>query len=70
MRALADDARPRLARGVRLQEDRTRGGFVLLAPERVLHANGTAAEVLRLCDGERTVAALLTDLAAKRMVEL
>src|SRR4051812_39035852 len=73
-------------------EDRARGGFVLLAPERVLHANGTAVEVLRLCDGERTVAtlvdelaarfaadrervaaevaALLTDLAAKRMVEL
>ena len=92
MTALADGARPRLARGVRLQEDKARGGFVLLAPERVLHANGTAVEVLRLCDGERTVAALddelaarfaadreriaaevaalLTDLAAKRMVEL
>jgi len=73
--ALADDARPRLARGVRLQEDKARGGFVLLAPERVLHANGTAVEVLRLCVDERRriaaeVAALLTDLAAKRMVEL
>ena len=89
--SLPDDSRPRLARGVRLHEDKARGGFVLLAPERVLNANGTAVAVLRLCDGERTVAgvvdalaaqfavdraridvevkALLSDLAAKRMVE-
>ena len=92
MTALAGEARPRLARGVRLQEDKARGGFALLAPERVLVANATAVEVLRLCDGlrrvdalidelarrfgadrdrvAREVAALLTDLADKRMVEL
>jgi hypothetical protein len=37
--------RLRLARGVRLQEDKARSGFVLLAPERVLAANPTAVAV-------------------------
>ncbi len=55
-------ARPRLARGVRLREDRTRGGFVLLAPERVLTANATAVEILRRCDGERTFSTIVDDL--------
>ena len=56
-------ARPRLARGVRLQADAARGGFVLLAPERVLTTNSTAAEVLKRCDGERTISAIVDDLA-------
>jgi len=55
-------ARPRLARGVRLREDRTRGGFVLLAPERVLTANAAAVEILKRCDGERTLSAIVDDL--------
>jgi pyrroloquinoline quinone biosynthesis protein D len=55
-------ARPRLARGVRLHEDRTRGGFVLLAPERVLTANAAAVEILKRCDGERTLSAIVDDL--------
>jgi pyrroloquinoline quinone biosynthesis protein D len=65
----AETARPRLARGVRLQEDKARAGYVLLAPERVLHLNGTAVEVLRLCDGERTVAELVDVLASRFNVE-
>ena len=56
-------ARPRLARGVRLREDRTRGGFVLLAPERVLTANAAAVEILKRCDGDRTLSAIVDDLA-------
>jgi pyrroloquinoline quinone biosynthesis protein D len=55
-------ARPRLMRGVRLREDPARG-FVLLAPERVLTANPTAVEVLKRCDGERTVAEIVNELA-------
>ena len=56
-------ARPRLARGVRLRADAVRGGFVLLAPERVLTTNATALEVLKRCDGVRTVSAIVDDLA-------
>ena len=55
--------RPRLARGVRLQEDKARGRFALLAPERVLEANSTAVEVLRLCDGTRTLSVHFYQLA-------
>ncbi|MFF5991121.1 pyrroloquinoline quinone biosynthesis peptide chaperone PqqD [Prauserella flavalba] len=46
---------PRLRRGVRLTYDRTRRTHVLLFPEGVLVPNATAAAVLELCDGERTV---------------
>jgi pyrroloquinoline quinone biosynthesis protein D len=56
-------ARPRLARGVRLRADAARGGFVLLALERVLTTNATALEVLKRCDGARTVSAIVDDLA-------
>ena len=66
---LTDESRPRLARGVRLHEDKARGGFVLLAPERVLNANGTAVEVLRLCDGERTLSGVVDALAARFSVD-
>ena len=61
--AVDPGARPRLMRGVRLHEDASRG-FVLLAPERVLTANPTAVEVLKRCDGERTVAQIVEELAA------
>ena len=60
---LDETLRPSLARGVRLQEDKARGGFVLLAPERVLAANPAAVAVLRLCDGHRTIAAVIAELA-------
>lgn len=66
---LPESAKPRLARGVRLQEDKARGGYVLLAPERVLQANGTAIEVLRLCDGERTIGEIVDMLASRFTVE-
>lgn len=66
--SLDPEARPRLARGVRLREDPTRG-FVLLAPERVLNANPAAVEVLKRCDGARTVAAIVDDLALQFSAE-
>lgn len=59
------DAIPSLAPGVRLREDSTRGGWVLLAPERVLTTNATAVEVLRLCDGARPLGAIVDALAEK-----
>ena len=67
--AIEETRRPRLARGVRLKEDKARGGYVLLAPERVLNANPTAVEVLSLCDGERTVAEVIDALAEKFSAE-
>ena len=52
--------RPRLAPHVRLTFDPARERHVLLTPESVTVLNGTAAAVLGLCDGERTV----TDIVA------
>jgi pyrroloquinoline quinone biosynthesis protein D len=47
--------RPRLATGARLQYDDVREEHVLLVPEGVVRLNATAAEVLELCDGERSL---------------
>jgi pyrroloquinoline quinone biosynthesis protein D len=54
--------RPRLAPHVRLTYDPARARHVLLTPESVTVLNGTAATVLRLCDGERTVADVVAAL--------
>jgi pyrroloquinoline quinone biosynthesis protein D len=48
-------ARPKLATGVRLHDDKVREQHVLLFPEGALVLNETAVEVLELCDGERTL---------------
>jgi pyrroloquinoline quinone biosynthesis protein D len=61
---IAATARPRLPRGVRLSRDETRGGFVLLAPERIVRADPVAAAVLERCDGARTLAEIVDDLCA------
>ena len=46
--------RPRLATGARLRYDEVREEHLLLIPEGVVRLNPTAAEVLELCDGERS----------------
>lgn len=57
-----DCARPSFVRGVRLQWDDIRKRHMLLFPEGVLVLNPTAAAVLELCDGKRTVGAIVTEL--------
>jgi pyrroloquinoline quinone biosynthesis protein D len=56
---------PRLPRGVRLREDRARGRWVVMAPERMFVPDETALEVLRLVDGTRSVEAIVAELAAR-----
>jgi coenzyme PQQ biosynthesis protein PqqD len=63
------EARPRLAAKARLREDRASGRTLLLYPERGLALNVTGEEVLRLCDGQRTVAAIAETLAARHGAE-
>jgi len=60
---IADDARPRLPRGVRLTHNELQGGWVLLAPERVLKADAIAVEIIKRCTGEATFADIVDDLA-------
>lgn len=56
--------RPRLAPGVRLHFDQARDAWVLLGPERVIETEGPASEILRRCDGTRTIAQIVDELAA------
>jgi pyrroloquinoline quinone biosynthesis protein D len=46
--------RPRLVDGARLQYDDVREKHLLLVPEGAVRLNETAAQVLELCDGERS----------------
>jgi pyrroloquinoline quinone biosynthesis protein D len=62
MSEIAEDAQPRLARGVRLQVDRSTGKSVLLFPEGILELNETAQEILSRCDGQ-TVGDIFRSLA-------
>jgi len=62
--AIPSDARPRLPRGVRLVHNEAQGGWVLLAPERVFKTDAIAAEIVKRCTGETTLAAIVEDLAS------
>jgi pyrroloquinoline quinone biosynthesis protein D len=57
--------RPRLITGARLHYDDVRSEHVLLIPEGVVKLNPTAAEVLELCDGERSVDDIAGVLSAR-----
>ena len=54
--------RPRIARGYRLQWEEVQDAWVLLYPEGMVKLNGSAGEILRRCDGERTVQAIVGEL--------
>lgn len=61
--AIPEDAKPRLPHGVRLTHNEAQGGWVLLAPERIFKTDAIAAEILKRCTGEATLAAIVDDLA-------
>jgi pyrroloquinoline quinone biosynthesis protein D len=64
MMMMEEAAMPRLARGVRLKFDQARDCWVVLAPERVIMPDETALEILRRCDGETSLGAIIDALAA------
>jgi pyrroloquinoline quinone biosynthesis protein D len=57
--------RPRLVTGARLHYDDVREEHVLLVPEGVVRLSPTAAEVLELCDGERSLDEIVDTLSAR-----
>jgi pyrroloquinoline quinone biosynthesis protein D len=57
--------RPRLATGARLRYDEVREEHLLLIPEGAVRLNPTAAEVLELCDGERSLDDIVDALSAR-----
>ncbi|MGI8716140.1 MAG: pyrroloquinoline quinone biosynthesis peptide chaperone PqqD [Solirubrobacteraceae bacterium] len=57
--------RPRLATGARLRYDEVREEHVLLVPEGAVRLNASGAEVLELCDGQRSLDEIIGVLAAR-----
>jgi pyrroloquinoline quinone biosynthesis protein D len=57
--------RPRLVTGARLTYDEVREEHLVLLPEGAVRLNRTAAEVLDLCDGERSLDEIVGALAAR-----
>jgi pyrroloquinoline quinone biosynthesis protein D len=57
--------RPRLVTGARLRYVEVREEHVLLIPEGAVRLNPTAAEVLELCDGERSLDDIVGALSAR-----
>jgi pyrroloquinoline quinone biosynthesis protein D len=55
--------RPYLPIHVVLKHDASRDRWVLLAPERVLSPDPVALDVLRLCNGRRSIAGIAEELA-------
>ncbi|MDE2379463.1 pyrroloquinoline quinone biosynthesis peptide chaperone PqqD [Bradyrhizobium sp.] len=62
---VSEASRPVLPRHAKLRYDETRQVWVILAPERVLAPDEIAVEVLKLCDGVRSVGDIADQLAAK-----
>jgi pyrroloquinoline quinone biosynthesis protein D len=54
---------PRLVTGARLRYDEVRGEHLLLIPEGAVRLNPTAADVLGLCDGERSLDSIVAALS-------
>lgn len=62
MTDIGTDARPALGRGFRLQWEPAQKAHVLLYPEGMVKLNGSAGEILKRCDGARTVGEIVSDL--------
>lgn len=62
---MVDAERPRLAKRARFRYDPTRESHVLLLPERVIMLSESAAEILELCDGKRSVDEIKAELRGR-----
>jgi pyrroloquinoline quinone biosynthesis protein D len=67
--SVSEASRPLLPRHAKLKFDETRQRWVILAPERVLAPDEIAVEVLQLCDGVRSVEAMIDQFAEKYTAE-
>jgi len=54
--------KPKLSRLFRLQWEEAQNNYVLLYPEGMVKLNQSAAEILKRCNGELDIAAIVSDL--------
>ena len=59
---IGPDTFPRVSKRFRLQWEEAQQAWVLLYPEGMVKLNQSAGEILRRCDGVRSVAAVVADL--------
>jgi pyrroloquinoline quinone biosynthesis protein D len=59
---LAENSRPAIAAGMRLQWEAAQEAHVLLYPEGMVKLNASAGAIMSRCDGVRTLADIVTDL--------
>ena len=62
MNAIVATAKPMVSRGFRLQWEPAQNSHVLLYPEGMVKLNGSAGEIMKRCDGARTLAEITADL--------
>ena len=62
MNAVSVETRPRVGAGFRLQWEPAQECHVLLYPEGMVKLNGSAGEIMKRCDGERRIAAIVSEL--------
>ena len=53
---------PHLSRRFRMQWEEAQGAYVLLYPEGMIKLNRSAAEILKRCDGQHSVQAIVDEL--------
>jgi pyrroloquinoline quinone biosynthesis protein D len=56
------DVRPGVSRKFRLQWEEAQNSWVLLYPEGMVKLNQSAGEILKRCDGQTPVSAIVADL--------
>lgn len=62
---ISSQSRPRVGTGFRLQWEPAQSAHVLLYPEGMVKLNGSAGEILSLCDGVRCVEDIVALLESK-----
>jgi pyrroloquinoline quinone biosynthesis protein D len=62
MNTIAATAKPAIGRGMRLQWEPAQKAHVLLYPEGMIKLNGSAGEIMKRCDGVRTLSEITADL--------
>ena len=62
MSDLTLESQPRVGPGFRLQWEPVQDCHVLLYPEGMVKLNGSAGEIMKRCDGQRSIEAIVADL--------
>jgi pyrroloquinoline quinone biosynthesis protein D len=62
MSEISATAKPTISKGYRLQFEPAQNTHVLLYPEGMVKLNGSAGEILKRCDGARTLSEIVADL--------